>query len=68
MASNPRNPEMSPRVETSGHPSHCDKSGKKGGVDRGKQKNKKKAENRQKMKATQHSLNIAPNGHYTGTA
>ena len=58
MASNRHNPEMSPHAETSGHPSHCDKSGKKGRVDRGKQKNKKNAESRQRTKATQHSPNI----------
>ena len=58
MASNPRNTEMSPQAETSGHPSRCDKSGKKGGVDRGKQKNKKNSENHQRTKATQESPNI----------
>jgi len=45
MASNPCNPAISPHTGTSGHPSHCDDSGKRekkrGGVVGGKQKNRR---------------------------
>ena len=48
MASNPRNPAMSPHTEKSGQPSQCDNNGKKekgvggggGGVDEGREAEK----------------------------
>ena len=62
MASNPRNPATSPHTGTSGHPSHCDVSGKrgkkKGGVVGGKQQNQKSATSEKqplKEKASQRS-------------
>ena len=60
MASNLRNPAMSPHKGTSGHLSHCDNSGKTGGVVGVKQKNNKsttakKQPLKEKTKATQHS-------------
>ena len=43
MASNSHNPAMSPQTGTFGHLSHCDNSGKKGGMvlGEGSRKNKK---------------------------